>query len=290
MVGALVAHTAGGRLTLVDSDLQVHEIRGALGAPRYTAVSQDARLAYVSDSERQEMLVAAGVEVSGADGVVGRVRSGDSATTSGSTARERACGRLSGARQSASRSRSSDRRPGLVGSIERLAQDSSACGARHGRRVWVTSGDRGRIAIYEARSGRLVRTLGADAPPQHVTFMGDRAFVTSGDDAVLRVHALDGAALALRARARRLLQRSAGLALDFDPVARSRDALHVQPARRGAPRAARRSLVPRRVLHRRDMTRGPPARPRSSGAHGWPAGRRRAEPPWPPRRSGHAPR
>jgi len=27
---------------------------------------------------------------------------------------------------------------------------------------------------------------------EHVTFLGDRAFVTSGDDAVLRVHALDG--------------------------------------------------------------------------------------------------
>jgi sugar lactone lactonase YvrE len=56
----------------------------------------------------------------------------------------------------------------------------------------VTSGDRGRIAIYDARTGKLIRTLAADAPPQHVTFMGDRAFVTSGDDAVLRVHALDG--------------------------------------------------------------------------------------------------
>ncbi len=61
-----------------------------------------------------------------------------------------------------------------------------------GRRVWVTSGDRGRIAIYDARTGELIRALAADAPPQHVTFMGDRAFVTSGDDAMLRVHALDG--------------------------------------------------------------------------------------------------
>jgi hypothetical protein len=58
--------------------------------------------------------------------------------------------------------------------------------------VWVTSGDRGRLAIYDARTGEVVRTLRADAPPQHVTFMGDHAFVTSGDDAVLRVHALDG--------------------------------------------------------------------------------------------------
>ena len=84
------------------------------------------------------------------------------------------------------------RRPRLVGTIRPpfLAHDVGFTPG--GRRVWVTSGDRGRIAIYEAVSGKLVRTLGADAPPQHVTFIGDRAFVTSGDDAVLRVHALDG--------------------------------------------------------------------------------------------------
>src|SRR5688500_13160331 len=57
VVGALVAHTAGGRLTFVDSDLRVHPIDGALGAPRYTAVSPDRRLAYVTDSDRQEVAV-----------------------------------------------------------------------------------------------------------------------------------------------------------------------------------------------------------------------------------------
>ncbi len=84
------------------------------------------------------------------------------------------------------------RRPRVVGAIRPpfLAHDVGFTPG--GRRVWVTSGDRGRIAIYDAASGTLVRTLAADAPPQHVTFMGDRAFVTSGDDAVLRVHALDG--------------------------------------------------------------------------------------------------
>jgi WD40 repeat protein len=84
------------------------------------------------------------------------------------------------------------RRPRVVGSIRPpfLAHDVGFTPG--GRRVWVTSGDRGRIAIYDARSGKLLRTLAGDAPPQHVTFMGDRAFVTSGDDAVLRVHALDG--------------------------------------------------------------------------------------------------
>jgi DNA-binding beta-propeller fold protein YncE len=190
MVGALVAHTARGRLTLVDSDLRVHAIHGALGAPRYTAVSPDARLAYVSDSERQEIVV---VELSGRR-VVGRVRVGGPCRHLGI---DRAGTRLwtalgSKAERVAVLSLADPRRPRLVGTFRPpfLAHDVGFTPG--GRRVWVTSGDRGRIAIYEARNGSLVRTLGADAPPQHVTFMGDRAFVTSGDDAVLRVLALDG--------------------------------------------------------------------------------------------------
>lgn len=58
-----------------------------------------------------------------------------------------------------------------------------------GGRVWVTSGDRERIAVYDSRVGRVLFTLAADAPPQHVTFAGGSAYVTSGDDGTLRVHA-----------------------------------------------------------------------------------------------------
>ena len=69
-----------------------------------------------------------------------------------------------------------------------------------GRRVWITSGDRRELAIYAARSGHgPLRRLRADAPPQHVTFGGGRAYVTSGDDGLLRVHALDGTICGRRA-------------------------------------------------------------------------------------------
>ena len=189
VLGALVAHTAGGRVTLIDSDLRVRPVAGEFGAPRYTAVSPDRRLAYVTDSERQEVVV---VEVSGRR-VVGRAGVGGPARHLGI---DRAGSRLwvalgSTAASIAVLSLAEPRRPRVVGKIRPpfLAHDVGFTPG--GRRVWVTSGDRGRLAIYEA-SGRLVRTIAADAPPQHVTFMGDRAFVTSGDDAVLRVHALDG--------------------------------------------------------------------------------------------------
>ena len=190
VVGALVAHTASGRMSLIDSDLRVHPIRGAFGEPRYTAVSPDRRFAYVTDSARQELAV---VEVSGRR-VVGRVPLGGPCRH---LAIDRAGTRLwvslgNKAPAIAVVSLAEARRPRVVGTIRPpfLAHDVGFTPG--GRRVWVTSGDRGRLAIYDTRSGALVRTLAGDAPPQHVTFMGDRAFVTSGDDAVLRVHALDG--------------------------------------------------------------------------------------------------
>jgi PQQ-like domain len=68
--------------------------------------------------------------------------------------------------------------------------------ASSGRHVWVSSGDRGALAVYDARTGEVLRRLPADAPPQHVTFLGGNAYVSSGDDGSLRVQSLrDGRVL-----------------------------------------------------------------------------------------------
>jgi DNA-binding beta-propeller fold protein YncE len=62
-----------------------------------------------------------------------------------------------------------------------------------GKRVWVSSGDRDEVAVY-ARSGRLLRRLPADEPPQHFTFRDELVYVASGESGTLRVHRVDGAA------------------------------------------------------------------------------------------------
>jgi DNA-binding beta-propeller fold protein YncE len=196
VVGALVAHTAQGRLSLIDSDLRVRPVAGSLTEPRYTAVWPGGRFAYVTDSGRREVVV---VDVGGRR-VVGRVPVGGP------------CRHLSIDRDGtrlwvvlgnkapaiAVLSLAEPRRPRVVGTVRPpfLAHDVGFTPG--GKRVWVTSGDRGRVAIYDARRGALVRTIAADAPPQHVTFVDERAFVTSGDDAVLRIHALDGRLLGSR--------------------------------------------------------------------------------------------
>jgi sugar lactone lactonase YvrE len=64
--------------------------------------------------------------------------------------------------------------------------------APRGNHVWVTSGAGRRIALYHAGTREVVRVLAADRAPQHVAFVGELAFVSSGDDGTVRIHRLDG--------------------------------------------------------------------------------------------------
>jgi DNA-binding beta-propeller fold protein YncE len=64
-----------------------------------------------------------------------------------------------------------------------------------GRHVWLSSGDRGALAIYDSRTGKVLRRLPAGAPPQHVTFLGSHAYVTSGEDGTLHVQSLRNGAV-----------------------------------------------------------------------------------------------
>jgi hypothetical protein len=187
---ALVAHTELGRLSLLDvRGWELARVSGRLAEPRYAAAHPRERLAYVTDSGLRQVVV---VDLDGRR-VIGRVPVGGACRHLGI---DRGATRLwvalgNKAEAIAVVSLAEPRRPRVVGTIRPpfLAHDIGFTPG--GRRVWVTSGDRGRIAIYAA-GGELVRTLAADAPPQHVAFIDDRVFVTSGDDGLLRVHALDG--------------------------------------------------------------------------------------------------
>src|SRR5205085_6150490 len=71
-----------------------------------------------------------------------------------------------------------------------LAHDV-AC-APHGRHLWVSSGDRFELAVYDRRTGGLVDRPSGDWPPQHVTFADTTAYVTSGWSGTLRLHRTNG--------------------------------------------------------------------------------------------------
>src|SRR6266508_587097 len=183
---AVVAHSELGVVTLVDGPtLRVRKVLRGFGEPRYAAASPDGRYAYLTDSGTGEVVV---LDVLAAR-VVGRVAVGGPArhvaldpsgrrlwTSLGMKAQEVA---IVDVRDPA--------RPALVRRFRPpwLAHDVGF--APRGDRIWVTSGASRELALYDRRTGRLLGRIPAGAPPQHVTFIGGRASVTSGDDGTLEV-------------------------------------------------------------------------------------------------------
>lgn len=190
---AVVAHTATGQVSLLRG-LSVWHVVDGFEEPRYTAASPDGRYAFVTDSGRRDLAV---VDVLRAR-VVARVQLGGwprhvSIDHSGRTLWV-ALGTAS--RELAVVDVTRPLQPRRVGTIRPpfLLHDVGFVPGR--RHVWISSGDRGALAVYDALTGHVLRRLPAGSPPQHVTFDGSYAYVTSGDDGSLRVHSLaDGRVL-----------------------------------------------------------------------------------------------
>lgn len=84
----------------------------------------------------------------------------------------------------------SARKPGPVGRIVPPFPAHDVVFAPGASRAWVSSGAERRLAVYDADTRRVLFTVPAGPPPQHIAFAGGAAYVTS-DDAV-RVHRRDG--------------------------------------------------------------------------------------------------
>jgi DNA-binding beta-propeller fold protein YncE len=163
------------------------------GEPRYTAGHPDGRHAYVTDAERGEVVavdVLRGL-------VVGRARVGALARHVTIDPRATTLWIALGpkAREIAVVDVTERTRPRLVRRFRPPFLAHDVGWTPDGRRVWVSSGDRGELAVYDASTGRVVARPYGDWPPQHVTFAGGLAYVTSGWSGTLRVHRVDGRAL-----------------------------------------------------------------------------------------------
>jgi DNA-binding beta-propeller fold protein YncE len=182
---AVIAHTALGAVSIVDGrTLQVTKVLRDFDEPRYTASSLDGRHAFVTDSGSRSVVV---VDVRRGRAVRRLAVGGPARHISVDRAGRRLWIALG---TKASRIAVVDvldeLRPRLLGTIRApfLAHDVGF--ARD--LIWVTSGDRNSLALFDPRTARPVRRLAAGSPPQHVTFSGRLAFVTSGDDGTLRTH------------------------------------------------------------------------------------------------------
>jgi DNA-binding beta-propeller fold protein YncE len=184
---AVVAHTATGEVSLV-RDLAVRHLMDGFQEPRYTAAAPDDRHAFVTDSGRRDLAV---VDVLRAR-VVARVHLGGwpRHVSIDHTGRTLWVALGTASRDLAVVDVTRPLHPRRVGTIRppfRLHDVGFVPGTN---RAWITSGDRGSLAVYDTRTGHVLLQLPAGSPPQHVTFGGAFAYVTSGDDGTLRVHAL----------------------------------------------------------------------------------------------------
>ena len=91
------------------------------------------------------------------------------------------------------------KRARVVGHVDPRGLAHDLAFAPGGATVWVTYDDRSRVAVFNARTGRRLRSLAAGSPPQHVAFgpqpfvpTGRYAYVTSGNDGRLRIFSLRG--------------------------------------------------------------------------------------------------
>jgi DNA-binding beta-propeller fold protein YncE len=184
---AVVAHTARGALTLIDAHrLRVRGVIRSVEQPRYTAASPEGRYAFVTDSGLGGLVVVDVLRgrVAGRLALGGPARhvsvdpSGRYLWTALGTKADRIA--IVDVRDPA--------RPRLLGRMRPYFLAHDVGFAPGGNHVWVTSGDRTEVAIFDRRTARAVVRLAGGAPPQHVTFVGRRAFVTSGDDGSLRIH------------------------------------------------------------------------------------------------------
>ena len=195
---AVVAHSEIGAVSLVHAPtLRVAHVLRGFGEPRYTAAHPDGRHAYVSDAKRGEVVT---LDVLRAR-VLARTRVGPLARhiTIDPSGRTLWVSLGSKAREVAVVDVSRRGRPRLIRRFAPPFLAHDVGWAPDGRRVWVSSGDRNELAVYAARSGKVLSRVPGDAPPQHVTFRGDRAYVASGESGTLHVHEIGGRELRVTA-------------------------------------------------------------------------------------------
>ncbi|HZO97210.1 MAG TPA: hypothetical protein VFB42_07555 [Gaiellaceae bacterium] len=190
---ALVCHTGAGAVSVVDGrTLELRHVVGGFEEPRYAAAHPGGRHAFVTDSGSREL-----VSVDLAAGrAAGRVRLEEWARHV--TLDERGSTLWVGLGSASARVAVVDvSEPGRP-RLERLVRPPFLAHdvgfEPGGGRVWVSSGDRGELAVYDRRGVRV--RLPAGTPPQHVAFAAGRAYVTSGADSTLHVRSLrDGRVL-----------------------------------------------------------------------------------------------
>lgn len=184
---AVVAHTVGGEVSILGGPpLAVRHVV-PVAEPRYTADARDGRHAFVSDS--------GGIAVHTLDLARGRVAASlrlkqwPRHLSLSPDRRTLWVGLGTASEQIAVVDVADPLRPRLERYLRPGFLMHDVGFAPSGGRVWVTGGASRQIAVREQG---VFRFLPADLPPQHVTFLAGRVFVSSGASGTLHVYTEDG--------------------------------------------------------------------------------------------------
>jgi DNA-binding beta-propeller fold protein YncE len=172
----VVVSTRAGALTLLGlPGLRVRRTISGFGAPHIAAFSPNGSYLYVTDDARGELVV---IGVRRAR-VLSRLFVGRGAHHLAVSPDGRLLWIALGER--ANRivivSTANRARPRLIGGFAPNGLAHDLAFTRGGRRVWVTYDDRSTVSVLTAGTRRLIRTLPAGSPPQHVA-MGRNIYVT----------------------------------------------------------------------------------------------------------------
>jgi DNA-binding beta-propeller fold protein YncE len=182
--GVVVSTRAGAVTLLALPGLRVRRTIRGFGAPHIAAFSPSGSYLYVTDDARGELVV---IGVRRAR-VLSRLFVGRGAHHLAVSPDGRLLWIALGERAkrivivgTANRAR-----PRLIGGFAPNGLAHDLAFTPDGRRVWVTYDDRSTVSVLAAGTRRLIRTLPAGSPPQHVA-MGRNIYLTSGNDGILRV-------------------------------------------------------------------------------------------------------
>jgi DNA-binding beta-propeller fold protein YncE len=187
---ALVAHTTEGLVSLVDaSTLRVRRVLDGFAEPRYTAAGPSGRYSFVSDARLGQVVVVDLLR----ERIAARVEVGSLARHITIAPHGRSLWVALGPQAAAIAVVDLDdpTRPRLRGRVLPVDLAHDVVYGSDGSRVWVTSGSERAVAVHDGRTGRPLLRLPGGAPPQHAAILGAHAYVASGDDGALRVHALE---------------------------------------------------------------------------------------------------
>jgi murein peptide amidase A len=181
---AAVVSTNGGAVTILDTRaLRVRRIVRGLGSPHIAAWSPDGEYVYVTDDASGRLEVVR-------NRVLRRIFVGRGAHHMAFSPDQKRLWVVLGerARSIAVVDTHNVRRPRLIGHVDPQGLAHDAAFTPDGRYVWVAYDDRSYVSVFDARTRRPVATVPAGSPPAHLRIAGGRAYVTSGNDAVLRIY------------------------------------------------------------------------------------------------------